>query len=134
MRTVHALTSGSYSDFRVHAVFEREEDAQAAVDAGAGDDHQPLTVFGPGGQPRRTVIYRAYAAVGLLSHAQNAEPRVVPQVTWIYDGSSPQRPQLRESSTTVHLDLNAEGEDREAALKVVADRYARLVAEREGIA
>lgn len=139
-RTVYALSSGSYSTYRIHCLFEREEDAKAAAAAaGRGQvysDHfiEELTLFGPVGQPRKTVMYTARATVRVEGHWKDWAPNVSSEEEWIYTGRGPERPELRRLDRGQYVTFEARGEDREQVTKMVADAYAQAIAEREQVA
>jgi hypothetical protein len=57
-RTVYAVSSGCYSDYRVEALFEDEKDAEAFRMAGGGDEVEEFPYHAAGAKVVR--VYRAY--------------------------------------------------------------------------
>lgn len=125
MRTVYALQSGGYDDYTI-VVFEREEDAQAAVAMGAGDHYQPMVLMGAGELPYRTTVHRASASIGLAPNTGSAEPHITAGERWVHGEAPPACSEVHEYRARTHVNLSADGTDADAVLRVVADRYAQL--------
>lgn len=65
MRTIYAVTSGMYSDYTVHGLFENEADAQAVADNWRGSrysdaDIENFTLYAPGERPEQFVVWTAW--------------------------------------------------------------------------
>jgi hypothetical protein len=147
-RKVWILESGEYSDYRVGCIFEREEDAEAAVAAGLGEDYSERILFAPGVLPVKT--RRGWNGAARLDHdgyesAPYAHPHDVhdadeldPKPVELY----PERVEVKVHKQQVRVAQNgpydclltARGRDREDVLKALSDRMGRLKAERDGLA
>lgn len=137
-RTVHAVTSGEYSDYRVLAIFETEEGALAANNAGLGDDYTELILFTDGEVPKKTITaWHAHARIGRYQ----GPPNVHPEESWDFHDANPTpvEPYTGRPEVTEHqylkddLGITVRAATREAALKACADRYAKLLAQEEGL-
>lgn len=145
MRTIYAVTEGEYSSYSVLCTFDAEDDARAAVEAGIGDDYTTLTLYSEGERPAKVITWSANAML-FRDHVTRARfdeeyrrlsdqwrPNVWSSENWDAYGTPPRRPRLEERDDGIKVVLHAQGSDREATLKVVADRYAALLAEFEGL-
>lgn len=69
MSEIYAVSAGEYSDYSVHAIFERREDAEAAIASGFGGrsyDHphvEEFDYYASGVLPKRVPITRYHAEV-----------------------------------------------------------------------
>lgn len=140
-KTVYAVVSGEYSDYRIHCLFPTRRKAQAhadrrnriegcdAYDYGA---HQVEThTLHENGEPEAVTIWIATGDYGPRSQRTVSSNKRI-----VWDGSEkpPARPYvnahpLRNGCGFVWGKAATE----EAALKAVADRIARLNAEIEGV-
>ena len=141
-RTVWAVTSGEYSDFRVLAIFEWGADAEAAKALGMGDDVVELPYFPPGVVPQK---HEYSIASGVVMHDNlDAVPRVYayPQVAWTGTDSEIPAPRQRPIVTVdVNPVSDAPGSppfrtivrvvarSQASATKVCSDRLAKIRAE-----
>ena len=134
-RVMHALTSGEYSDFGVCALFERREDAEAAMHAGAGDSVAEYPLYGPEELPKQVTVHYGNAVLGRAGMAHlDQEPWFHSRVVW--DFATPVEPLFNATSVTDKNGFgrfHAEGTDSEAVIKSVSDRYAKALAERAGL-
>ncbi len=124
-RTIWAVTDGEYDDYRVEFLFETEDDARRAIDAGVGDNVEQMILFGPGEQPRKVTLYYARAEVchdPVHPRGHNdREPYVTAgRPSWELP---PDRMGLERSTNGAHTWFSAEGEDRDATLKLVTDAW-----------
>jgi hypothetical protein len=137
-RIVHAVTSGEYSDYRVLAIFETEEGALAANNAGLGDDYQELILFTDGEVPKKTITaWHAHARVGRYQ----GPPVVHPVEAWDYHDANPTpaqiytgRPEVTEREYVKgDFVITVRAATRDAALKACSERYGKLLAQEEGL-
>lgn len=65
-RIIWAVATGEYSDYRVQAIFEHREDAEAALQSGYPGDIEEITFFAAGEQPKKvsTIRYYGWVTVG----------------------------------------------------------------------
>lgn len=129
MTTVYAITTGSYSDYRVERIFETRKDAEAFVTSMGGEGKwDPLQIeefdFHPAGS--LPTVYTEYAVrcwpdrddeIQESSERTTDKPRHTP-----YEHHDR------------HVYFACIGPDRERCLKSVSDRVAKWKAEQEGIA
>lgn len=134
-RVMHALTAGEYSDFSVCALFERREDAEAAMHAGAGDYVAEYPLYGPEDLPKQVTVHYGNAVLGPAGMAHmDKEPWFHMRVVW--DFASPTGALFNATALTDKhgwLRFHAEGTDSAAVVKSVSDRYAKALAERAGL-
>lgn len=147
-RTVYAVTSGSYSDHHVLALFERREDAAAAVAAGLGatnydtaNDIEEFTLFPAAALPRKVGYWAAYLGLkGDGSPDGRTEVWAQPREGWTgVDGEIPgRRPRVEvhavpwdrsPDSPVSRYNVSAHAMTQEAAVKAVSDAVAKLRAE-----
>lgn len=124
-RTVYMVTSGEYSDYDVVAIFEHEADAERYVEARMGERVEEMTLHAE--FPTIHTVYRAT----IYKHGgggRTATPGELRETHWRSD----KRPEHRFSET--NWAFEAEGPDRERAVKSVSDRYAKWKAEQAGVA
>jgi hypothetical protein len=129
-RKIWAVEEGSYSDYSVKALFERQEDADAAHAAGLGDDVSEFVLFGPGELPRKVGYWRAYGRLFLDGRREG--PRAYPQSGWssIGEFDPPTRPKVTEYRPMPgFIDFHSEAMTEKAAIKAVSDRMAQRAAE-----
>lgn len=134
-----AVVSGEYSDYRIHAVFERREDAEAAEVAGLGDDIHEIDYCPAGVLPTKVMVHEYWAMAhpeGKLAdcpvHTRGGEA-----VFDFGDGTAaPKRPVIHEGSRSPGCAIYVEARCASAALaeKALRDRLARLYAEWAGVA
>jgi hypothetical protein len=141
IQTLWAVTSGEYSDYRVIAMFEREEDARAALEAGLAGDYCPdvtqLPYFPAGVKPRRVTVHRAAATAYRKGKLADVAVRTYSEVEWVFgQNPAPQRPRVRESrwANGSAIGVVVECANAELAEKALRDRLARLYAEFAGVA
>lgn len=133
-KTVWAASSGSYSDYGVSSIFERQEDAEAYVaemnvDKGYGPDYyvEDFTYYPAGTRPTVTLIWAVYAhdsgSVTVESYATD-------------EADAPRRyarPVATEETVGGRMYFRASCIDKEAAIKAVADRQTRWQARHAGL-
>lgn len=139
MKSVYAVTSGCYSDYSVHAVFEDKPDAQAHAAQISSGDVEEMPYYPKGERPEMVTIWTASATgpdfeLEMRSHTEPA-----------YDGEvavlKGKRPKVHESSRYLRLRhghervpyLSCTSLDDVAARKAVADRAAQIKAATAGI-
>jgi hypothetical protein len=136
-----AVASGSYSDYRVHAFFEKKAEAQAHVDKmnvadrGAGYEVEEFPYFPAGVEPGIVTIWTAYAT------GPDFEVATHGWASADYEGEAaalPKRPKVSRSKR--YLDgrvevpsFSARALDRAAAVKAVSDAVAAYKAQEEGL-
>ncbi len=130
MRTVYALQSGGYDDYTM-VVFEREEDARAAVAMGAGAHYDAMVLMEAGELPYRTTVHTARASIDLAPNVGSAAPDVAASERWVIGDPPPACSDIHEYRAPTHINLSAEGTDVDAVLKAVTDRYRELRAQHE---
>jgi hypothetical protein len=121
-QSVWAVTEGSHSDYIVLAIFEREQDANAAKDAGLGDDVTELP-FLPAGAPISLVtVHAAWARAWRKEWNLGVNP-------------APKRPTvtLSPAADGSSIGVNVQCADADLALKALHDRLAQIYAEWEGV-
>ena len=137
MKKVWAVSSGSYSDYRVHAIFEDEATADAwakAIAAKDEDDYswhsdadtQEFPFIATGTEPKKVLIVDLVQDLwdnGKEADARITERREYPIVA-LY-GPPPPRPVVRFVRAPVHNNkggrLEIRGKSKEAVLKVYGD-------------
>lgn len=142
VRRLWAVTTGEYSDYRVNAVFEREEDARAFIDSGFGSDSYGADVtempYVPAGvRPRRLTVHCTSATAYRRGKLGDVAVRTYSEVVWdLGDNPAPRRPRVWENrwADGSAVSVNAACSNPTLAEKAVRDRLARLYAEWEGIA
>lgn len=134
-RTIWAVSSGEYSSWNVNALFERREDADAAVAAGFGEDVQEYPLYPAGTVPTRIDYWAAAAEVtakgSLIIENSFKGIWVRPQVEWTGRGFVlPRRPRVQLSLTHMgRTHVSVEAASQEEALKACSDAVAKLRAE-----
>lgn len=138
-RTIYVVESGEYSDYSVLCAFDREEDAQAVVSAGLGDDYREMILFAAGHLPTKRIT--GWEASASVYRDGNTEPpwiradevwdsaELVPHQQQELSG----RPTARVDSGSVGTYITVAGPDRESTLKACQDRFAKILAERDGL-
>lgn len=139
-RTAYGVTSGEYSDYRVHAMFDTREDAQRCADRLSRTrshydvDVQEFPMYGPGGgdEYRNRPEFHADLVVregrivepcdGCEDFLGAEDPPTSLTVTPI-----PSRPAPGWKGPVIYR-VEATGASREAALKAVRERAARVAA------
>lgn len=130
MRTVYAVSSGDYSDYVVHCLFDREEDAERHATVRNteykyfGAYIQQIQIFGPGEQPERIShhVRAARIADGQL------EEHLRVDILWNYDVVED-----FDESPSSWWPVSVAGRDKSKVEKVYYDRLAQLKAEAEDI-
>lgn len=133
MKTVYAISRGSYSDYQVDLVFEAKEDAEAYcklrnTEIGRECYVEPFDYYPSGERPILTLTYRATATA--------REPIVVLREEW-REGDVPEihghtiPPTLNQPEWWF---IEAHGTNKERVLKAAHDRAAEAKAQAEGIA
>lgn len=135
MAKIWGIADGEYSDYRVLALFEREEDARAALANGMGDDVQEFDFVRAGGPlPRKVAIWDANS--GLSVDGDPDRVTVHRYERWVTDVSDPtKRPTVEEWDMDYrfgHRIVVTAGSE-EAARKVLADRMAKWRAAKLGL-
>lgn len=133
--SIFLVTKGEYSDYKVVCGFEQREDAEAAVSSGLGEEVAEMPMMPAGRIPRRKPVYRASAFIHGTDQRHNVRPRVEIRDGWDFD------PDLDEFDDDAPAwgagpgsrFITALSNDRERALKRVADAYAKLRAQRGGL-
>lgn len=86
--TVHVLSSGEYSTYRVHCVMANEADAVAAAQHLNGNSYgdyfaEELPLMAAGRLPRKVPLYRAYVSVATVEGRD--EVRTYPYEVWEWE-------------------------------------------------
>ncbi len=121
MSKIWAVSRGDYSDYEVQAVFEREEDAEAAVEDGYGEYVEEFRLFRAGERPVKARYWRAQ------NYPWNrADPwGVTVGEVVVFDEDVPKHRYGDDQSQTGVRCFWAESTDMERAVKSVADRIFR---------
>jgi hypothetical protein len=127
---LYAIASGSYSDYRVHAVCESKADAEQVAKVGnrSGgaffDDFEveEMPYFPKGEVPQRGGWWSAEAVVQDDGRIEHDEPRF--HVRWPWDYDYEPKSQTKVLSTYRGLYVTAQSHSRESAVKRVGDRAA----------
>lgn len=135
MKTIFAVSRGSYSDYRVLAVFEDEADAKAwaaAMSVDGGYDHPEVEEFClvvKGTSPYMVTTY--YRSITFWDDGVIEDCGVHSSTDWaiaLYDGMPPVRPHLRFVRAPCHDGrggrLDIRGSTAESVNKVGNDRIA----------
>lgn len=130
MSIVYAITTGSYSDYRVERIFEARKDAETFVTSmGGGNQWEPLHVeefnFHPVGD--LPIVYTEYAV--RCWPDRDEEIQQTSERTTIKPKHTP-----LEHISGKHTYFACLGPDKERCLKSVSDRVAKWKAEQAGIA
>jgi hypothetical protein len=135
-QSVWAVTEGSHSDYIVLAIFEREQDANAAKDAGLGDDVTELP-FLPAGAPISLVtVHAAWARAWRKGRLADVAIHTGSRREWnLGVNPAPKRPTvtLSPAADGSSIGVNVQCADADLALKALHDRLAQIYAEWEGV-
>lgn len=127
-RTLTALSSGSYSNYRIHCAFENPADAERAAAELNGDSRFPeycteaLPVVPDGRLPRRVTQYRM--GVTVYHHAEHGhEPILTDNEVWEWEAPSA----LRQLPMRGPLDGELfEGTDKDLVVQAATAYLAKL--------
>jgi len=133
--TLWAITSGSYSDYTVNAVFDTEEDARAAIALKLGEDLTELDYYRSGDKPIQRGVWHAnsgpISADGPVPFGGwSLEAHLI--TSWV-PSSRPERPSVREIREGQRIWVYVEAPTKELAEKVLHDRIAKARAELLGL-
>lgn len=146
MKRVWGLTSGSYSDWTVHALFETEADAQAAADAYTkasdyGDGEiQEFVYYEAGETPRRIVWFTCYQTLSDSGEIRT-DGKIARREAWEYnqDETFSKRPKVEIKYTPKdpsparawvgYYNISIVGSDRAAVAKTWSDLRAQWKAQ-----
>lgn len=142
MKTIHAIASGSYSDYTVHAVTTNKRTAETWAKAlrrgGESSDPYPrsdarveeIYLLGPDEKPFMQTTWTAM--VELWDDGREDKPRVSSLAEYVIDtlwGTPPARPQVRKVRAPMHRNLGGRLEIRgrsERAVRKVLGEQLRL--------
>lgn len=140
---VWAVTAGSYSDYRVVAVFESKQDAEAFIETAKaiGGEYEyarpeamePLAFFPAGQAPERRVSYRHWIVV--WDDGTTTDEREMQDEAWEFDSMhyTGDRPRVRFNRAPIYKgiggQLEVEGGDKAAVDKAFSDNLAQRLAE-----
>lgn len=135
MKSMFCVSRGSYSDYRVLAVFEDEADANAwaAAMSGSGSYDEPqveeMILVEKGEAPRRVTTYRR--SIEFWDNGKIDDQGIHSHTDWAidsYEGPPPVRPHLRFVRAPCHHNaggrLDIRGSSAESVDKVGNDRIA----------
>ena len=135
-KQIHALTTGEYSDYRVNAIFEDEEDAQAWADAMnarnecAGASVESFPVMPKGTPP--TMVTRWWVNIFLYPDGRTEQLEPYHQDIWGYEDEDDKLaivPRVARYESTSRDYVLIQGPSEEHVLKVASERMARWKAE-----
>lgn len=138
---IWAVSSGEYSDYGVNAVFIREEDARAAVQAGYGCDVEEFDLYTHGKVPAKTERATYRAALDPATGEQvddrfigTVEAQAKPDVSqeWHHPSKRPKcetSVQLQHPGLEGHLVVRVAGTNNARTRKVFHDLLAKTRAE-----
>lgn len=133
---VHVLSSGEYSDYRVHCAFADEADAARAAaemekcDRYEGYFAEKLPLMPAGRMPRRVLAYRCIVSTFVVEH-RDEELKVYDHATvWEWDENAVD---LREAFPHKGRSILADfiGTDRDKVLAAGKARRAEIIAAKE---
>lgn len=133
MDTIYLITSGEYSDYKVHGAFVDESDARAIAELAQSHIHdvdvEPLPLCGPG---ERTLTLRerwtAWAHVGPDGVLQG-EIQHDPRPRMVIDVSTSPEVDATPSAAGGTVFVTANADTLQGALKAVGDKIADLAAQ-----
>lgn len=138
--TAWAVVSGSYSDYRVHALFTTKEGAQQHADARNRHDSclydkatvEPFPVYTENEQPHRVDCYHARTMCNAYGNLRLSvtEPRLTVTTEWDYEAV----PQDRAGMGSRYTGPYADSLNRDRAIKAWQDKRAERLAREAGIA
>lgn len=124
MSTVYVVTSGEYSDFRIEAIFETRQDADACVTRGAGEDVAEYELYGPGDDTFRLrkvfythVLITPDGVIGESKSDMQSWPSTQDKELFVSASVGPWVHQWR---------VDAVAATRDAAVKAVRERAAKV--------
>jgi hypothetical protein len=144
LRALHIIESGSYSDYRVHAAFERQEDAERFAAENGDFDTSTLPLYSAGVMPQKVITDWHVTASLYDDEALTVDgPDSRPDVTWDWDDTArlgPERPDFKlvwwppdRCPPHGRWSFYAHCRDRGLAEKCVQDRLAEMKARRSGV-
>lgn len=138
--TAWAVVSGSYSDYRIHALFTTKAGAQQHADARNRHDSllydeatvEPFPVYTEDEQPKLITIYNAGTKVNANGNIRLsvAEPRITERTEWDYEADTRDRAGIGSRHTGPY----AASTNRDRAIKAWQDKRAERLAREAGIA
>lgn len=123
---VYAVSSGTYSDYTVHELYESREDAEAIAKV-FGYEVEEFDYYPAGSRP---TIYKSYSA-RIYKHDTSTYRARAGQLD-VRDFNVTEEP--KHNAGEWDAMFYADGPDRERVVKSVTDRYAAWKAQQEGIA
>jgi hypothetical protein len=127
VKTLYAVSSGSYSDHTIHVLFERESDAQAFIDTDDGERYQPYFIeqyplCAAGERPRKRSWFEVViGGAGTVTHERKTDAFIKPEA---YVWHTPSR------GLQV---VGYSGRSHAHAAKVARDRLTQEQAKRAGL-
>jgi hypothetical protein len=139
-RTVWAITSGSYSDYRVLALFATKAAAEAQMRRPSPpgswtepDDLAAFLLYEADDEPRQVTTYERQ--IEIWDDGTTSNPRESVRTEWEFDtmhGRPSKRPQVRFVRAPVHKGkggrLEVRGSDKSAVDKAYSDQIVQRVA------
>lgn len=129
-KTIYAVSTGSYSDYRVECLFELKEDANKFADElNALDDPyvEEFIIFEAGSEPEKVIEYRGI--IVLNDDFSTGDPSYHSRETWIHSANVPIRPSVeyfrRPSKSGL---LMVYGRTDVSVRKVISERVAAFKA------
>jgi len=139
--TIWAVSTGEYSDYSVNAIFERREDAEAAIAAGflGGSYDKPeiqeMTFYAAGEQPVKRPLITYYGWVNVADGTVTRDDDYRRDDNWVHPGEKRRvdvttdiRPWPRQG-TASRMELVVSGPATKRTHKVFTDALAKLRAE-----
>jgi hypothetical protein len=141
---IYAVTTGSYSDYRVKALFTSKKLAKAAAEATAADteswygDASVETFHIYDEVPEKATAW--YYQANLWDDGTVTEERLTSDTALPWNllwGEAPARPSVRFVRAPIHKNkggrLEVRGSDEQAVKQAFSDNKARILAEKAGI-
>lgn len=130
-RVVYAVPSGDYDVCNHHGVFERREDAEAAVAAGFGGFLETQRLHPAGFVPQRIDYWTAGAHVSAQGSLLTPGVQVLPAVEWTGgEFMAPVEPRVSTSPSTLgRTYVSALAMTEDVARQACSDAVAQLCAE-----
>lgn len=135
-RELYAVSEGDYSDYRIRALFEREEDAEQARALGLGDRVETILLYPSGLLPQRQPRWQAQATIWTDGYMNGGGTvRTQPRHTWpeVDDPAllNQQFPpvEIRENPARNGWTVYVYSDSEERARKICSDEVAKLKAQ-----
>jgi len=136
MKTVYAVSQGSYSDYRVEVLFESRE--QAELIAAENNDYfsdkrvEEFLLYDEGEMPTKMAEYSLVCEIFDAGIVQERDPGITVEYPWAFwSGTPTERPKVRYVRAPIHKDkggrLEVRGSNKQAVQQAYSDNKARIL-------